>query len=167
MSEVENLHQNPKLFSFRKVREIIMNKLMLRLIIGENVRKERLARGISIDELADLLSLTSGFVGLIERGQRGATPSTLFKLSNVFGIPIDKFFYHTEDSLPSLVEIPSKQVKRERLNSLTSDFSDAEVDFIISVVKGLRSVNRSEVKATSIESSVEDPDVEDLDLDTE
>jgi len=123
-----------------------MTKFKLRIIIGENVRKERMARGISIDELADLLGLTSGFVGLIERGQRGATPITLFKLSNVFSTPIDKFFYRTEDSLPSLVETPSHQIKREKLASLTSDFSDTEVDFIISVVKGLRSVNRSEAQ---------------------
>ena len=123
-----------------------MNKLKLRIIIGENVRKERLARGISIDELADLLGLTPGFVGLIERGQRGATPITLFKLSNVFGTPIDKFFYHTQDFLPSLVETPLDQLKREKIASLTSDFSDAEVDFVIATVKGLRNISRSDVK---------------------
>ena len=126
-----------------------MNKFKLRIIIGENVRKERLARGISIDELADLLGLTSGFVGLIERGQRGATPITLYKLSTVFGTPIDKFFYPSED-LPSLVEAPSKHIKREKLASLTSDFSDTEVNFVITVVKGLRSVNRADTKVSSI-----------------
>ena len=126
-----------------------MNKFKLRIVIGENVRKERLARGISIDELADLLGLTSGFVGLIERGQRGATPITLYKLSTVFGTPIDKFFYRSEDSLPSLVEAPSEHIKREKLASLTSDFSDAEVNFVITVVKGLRSVNRSDTRGSS------------------
>ena len=135
-----------------------MDKFKLRIINGENVRKERLSRGISIDELADLLGLTSGFVGLIERGQRGATPITLYKLSNVFGVPIDKFFYRTEDSFPSLVEIPSDKAKRQKLASLTSDFSDTEVDFIISVVKGLRSINRSEAKESPMEDSEEEDD---------
>jgi len=49
-----------------------MTKLKLRAIIGENVRNERIARDISIDELSEMIGLTPGFVGLIECGQGGA-----------------------------------------------------------------------------------------------
>ena len=69
-----------------------MTKKALRTIIGENIRQERMARNISLEELAAILGLTSGFVGLIERGQRGATPITLLKLSTAFGLPVDRFF---------------------------------------------------------------------------
>ena len=119
-----------------------MTKVKLRGIIGENIRRERISRGISIDELGDLLSLTSGFVGLIERGQRGATPVTLFKLSSIFGIPIDTFFYQKHEPSNELAEIPASQVKREKLTSLITDFSDEELDFVIASVKGLRGIYR-------------------------
>jgi len=127
----------------KQQRRDIMTKVQLRGIIGENIRRERITRDISIDELGDMLSLTSGFVGLIERGQRGATPVTLFKLSAIFGIPIDTFFYKMPEPSTKLAEIPASQVKREKLASLTADFSDAELDFVISSVKGLRGIYRS------------------------
>ena len=119
-----------------------MTKERLRIIIGENIRNERMARNFSIDELAELIDLTSGFVGLIERGQRGTTPSTLFKLADVFGIPIDNFFYRTEDSYLSLSETSKDETNRKKITSLISDFSDIDLDFVVSVIQNLRTLNR-------------------------
>ena len=123
-----------------------MTKERLRIIIGENIRNERMARNISIDELAEMLELTSGFVGLIERGQRGTTSCTLYKLAEVFDISIDTLFYRSEDSALSLSEEPKGQVKRKKINSLISDFSDRELDFLIAVIKNLRVMNRSRIE---------------------
>ncbi|MCL2399075.1 MAG: helix-turn-helix transcriptional regulator [Defluviitaleaceae bacterium] len=125
-----------------------MTKERLRIIIGENIRTERIARNISIDELAELLELTSGFVGLIERGQRGTTPNTLFKLADVFGTSIDSFFYRENSSSLSFAEESEngKKVKRKKLKSLISDFSEEEIDFVIRVVKGVRQMNRVRIE---------------------
>ena len=124
-----------------------MTKERLRIIIGENIRNERISRNISIDELAEMLELTSGFVGLIERGQRGTTSSTLFKLADVFGVSIDTLFYRGEDSSMRLSEEPTGEVKRKKISSLISDFSDKELDFVINVVKSFRLTNRSPIKS--------------------
>ena len=70
----------------------IINKEQLRITIGNNIRLERLARKISIEELAEQLNLTPGFVGLIERGTRGTSAYTLARLSEIFNIPIDQIF---------------------------------------------------------------------------
>ena len=120
-----------------------MTKERLRIIIGENIRNYRTNRNISTDELAEMLELTAGFVGLIERGQRGTTPSTLFKLADIFGVSIDSFFYRTEDNSTKNSENTKEQVRREKITSFISDFSDVELDFVISVVKSLRALNRS------------------------
>ena len=130
-----------------------MTKERLRIIIGENIRNERLARNISIDELAEMLELTSGFVGLIERGQRGTTPSTLFKLSDVFGKSIDSFFHRDENGALSMSEelVVKGQAKRKKIESLIAGFTDNELDFVVTILKGLRTLNRGEV----------DPDLED------
>lgn len=139
-----------------------MTKERLRIIIGENIRTERIARNISIDELAELLELTSGFVGLIERGQRGTTPNTLFKLADVFGSSIDSFFYRENSSSIPLAEESEnlKEVKRKKLNSLTSDFSEDEMDFIIRVVKGVRQMHRTKVDDNEY---IDDPSEDDTD----
>lgn len=122
-----------------------MRKEKLRALIGENIRSERISRNISIDELAEMLELTSGFVGLIERGQRGTTPTTLYKLSEIFGKSIDAFFHEDTSNPLFLSEEPEKQrnVKRKKVASFISDLSERELDFIIAMIKNLRSVTRS------------------------
>ncbi|MCL2421702.1 MAG: helix-turn-helix domain-containing protein [Defluviitaleaceae bacterium] len=130
-----------------------MTKERLRVIIGENIRNERISRNISIDELAEMIGLTPGFVGLIERGQRGTTSNTLLKLSDVFSISIDSLFYLKEGL--SLGEVDKDDVRRKKISSLISDFSDNELDFLISVIKGVRAMNRSGADADTGEEDDE------------
>ena len=75
-------------------RGIILNKEQLRILIGENIRKERLTRGMTIEQLSETLGQSPGFVDLIERGKRGVTSYTLLKLAEVFKVSIDSFFGH-------------------------------------------------------------------------
>ena len=123
-----------------------MTKKRLRIIIGENIRSERIARSISMEELAELLGLTPGFVGLIERGQRGATPITLLKLSDVFGMAIDSFFYQNEGTGLNFSEnfVHKSNPKRKKIESLIADFSDEELDFVIAMLKSMRDLIRVE-----------------------
>ena len=118
--------------------------------MGNNIRRERISRNMSIDELAELLELTPGFVGLIERGQRGATPQTLTKLSNVFGISIDSFFAGGDGKNLSVAEEPElgTHKKRKKILSLISDLPEKELDFVIQIVKATRAMsNPKEVLA--------------------
>jgi len=133
-----------------------MTKFELRIIIGENIRKERLARDISIDELSEMIDLSPGFVGLIERGVRGTTPKTLYMLSEVFDIPIDSLFRKAlapslsfdEESLNVLT------IKGKKITSLITGLSQTHLDFIIGVIKGLRTVYHNPIE----ESREEDDD---------
>jgi len=123
-----------------------MTKSRLRIIIGENIRNERIARDISIDELSEMLDLTPGFVGLIERGQRGTTSNTLYRLSEVFDIPIDALFRNNKDSSLSFGEgsLDTTAIKRRKIASFISGFKEDELEFIIGVIKSLcRLRNRS------------------------
>jgi len=122
-----------------------MTKVILRAKIGENIRKERQARNMSIEELAELLELTPGFVGLIERGRRGATAYTLYKLSDIFSIPIDTIFSKTSvrssDRKPDDKKANGAKTKRTKVSSLISDFTETELDFIISMVKNMKLIS--------------------------
>ena len=122
-----------------------MTKKRLKGIIGDNIRNQRISRNISIDELSELLGLTPGFVGLIERGQRGATPSTLYKLSGIFGMTIDDFFNENDGSLLTLGEkrLLKSADKRRRIETLTSDFTGREIDFLIRIIKSVRVLIRN------------------------
>ena len=116
-----------------------MTKEQLRQIIGKNIREERLARNISVEEMADMLGLTAGFVGLIERGERGTTAFNLFILSNMLGVSIDSIFKST--NLDN--ESDATKSKFKKIESLMTNFTDAELNFVIAMIKEIRVLGRT------------------------
>lgn len=133
-----------------------MTKEQLRKTIGENIRSERIARNMSIDELAELLELTSGFVGLIERGRRGATAYNIYKLSEIFGLSVEKLFAVHESPRVKLNEDSAVKNKRNKLQSLSFDLTDQELDFLIQMVKMVRQLRNNEYLPMSIDEDEEE-----------
>ena len=121
-----------------------MTKENLKQIIGENIRKERISRNISVEELAEMLGLTAGFLGLIERGLRGTTQMTMFKLAGIFDVPMDTLFYGKDSPNPGFGDRYKNLLSIKKLASLTSDFTEREMEFIIAMVKNLRILNRTQ-----------------------
>ena len=115
-----------------------MTNERLRVIIGINIRHLRLERGLSIDELASLMGKTSGFIGLIERGERGTTARTLHLLADVFGISIDKLFYPKYEAEYENPESKEEEIERKKITSLISDFTIKELKLVTSIIKSYR-----------------------------
>lgn len=123
--------------------------------IGGNIRRERLLRRMSMEELSEILQLSTAFIGLIERGQRGAKLANLLKISEVFGITVNDLVYDKE---PNVLEVREeweghekpveheafiRQQKKNAIMSLIYDFSVEEMEFIIESIKGLKALKRS------------------------
>ena len=115
-----------------------MTKEELRITIGNNIRNERHIRGITIDELAKLLGLSSSALGLVERGDRGTTTYNLLKLSKIFDTSIDNFFI--ESSIKPVTE--TSQLNK-KINSLITGFTEKELEFVVDAVKWVGSVSQS------------------------
>jgi len=130
----------------------IMTKAKLRTIIGENIRNERIARGLSIEELSEMLELTPGFVGLIERSKRSANLLTLHKLSDIFDMPIDAFFcinsVKVVDDKKTTYDI---EVSRKKAVSFISRLDEKQLEFIITVAKEVIKLNSNSFENTSDE----------------
>lgn len=71
--------------------------------IGSNIRYERRQRGLTIDDFARIIDMAPGFMGLIERGQRGTTIPNLVKICNFFDITLDELI--TKDLSKGSVKI--------------------------------------------------------------
>ena len=115
-------------------------------IIGKNIRLEREARKLSRDELAEMMELTSSHMGLIERGERGATAVTLSKLAKVFDIPIDHMFASPKKgglSVKEDSENTPQAAGRKKINSLLTNLDNDELDFIAHTIKGVIAMNRN------------------------
>ena len=109
--------------------------------IGANIRYERTIRNISIDELAEMLHLSTAFIGLIERGQRGAKLSNLIKTAEIFGININDLIYGTHGNTLEIKEESEAallSVKKNTISSLLYDLDCNELDLIISNIRSLR-----------------------------
>jgi len=109
----------------------------LKKAIGSNIRREREKRGISIDELAAMLNLSSAFIGLIERGQRGAKLMNLMIIAEIFELSLDELVL--SESNPNKIEIvpDSLEAKKATIKSLMFSLSAERLDFIIIIMKNL------------------------------
>lgn len=62
--------------------------------IGNTIKNERLRKGFSQAELAERAELHKNFIGMIERGQRSTTISSLRKICLALGISLTEFFHY-------------------------------------------------------------------------
>jgi len=122
-----------------------MEKERLDVVIGKNIRLERELRRLSRDELAEMMDLTTSHMGLIERGERGATAVTLSKISKAFDIPIDSLFASTHRGGLSVRESDNTpaQASRKKIQSLITCLGEAELDFVAHTIKGVIAMNHN------------------------
>ena len=115
-------------------------------IIGASIRRERVERKISREEIAAILGLTTSHLGLIERGERGATNVVLDKLRHIFKVPIDHFFTENPDEILVLKTKSGATPFRRRLDMLIDSLTESELDMLSYTIKGLLAM-RSNAKA--------------------
>ncbi len=115
-----------------------MSKEKLRAIIGENIKARRIARGMTTDELAELLDLSTASITMIEAGRRGATIHTLYKLSEIFKTTIDEMFYENSNNRLHMSENNPIIAKREKISAYLCDLDEAELDFLYAIVSNFK-----------------------------
>jgi len=64
-------------------------------LIGESIKHRRKEKGMTQQELAEKVELSTNYVGLIERGDRHAGLDILQKIADVFGIGLKGLFEKT------------------------------------------------------------------------
>ncbi len=63
--------------------------------IGVKIKEERLKRHLTQEKLAEMVDVTTAFIGHIERGERSLSLITLIKISNCLGVTIDYLLSET------------------------------------------------------------------------
>lgn len=113
-------------------------------IIGSNIRYERKRRGLTIDDFAKVIGMAPGFLGLIERGQRGTSVKNMVAIAEFFDISLDDLI--TKDlsnggSDMKDTENTRSAKARRALKSLVSSLTEDEIVFITSVIKSMNKMN--------------------------
>lgn len=114
--------------------------------IGANIRFERQKRNLTIEELADMLGMASGFLGLIERGQRGTSLKNLHRIATFFDITLDQLITHVISDGGGVSELSEFDTKRSAAGALINSFDINELDYIIISMKALKRYNKLKFK---------------------
>jgi len=116
------------------------DKTRLDDVIGKNIRKERLSRKLTRDDLAVIVDLTASHLGLIERGERGATNVTLVRISKAFGISIDSLFVNSNEPAKPAKDFPHKKILTQ-----LSNLTDSEMEFLSHTIKGMSTLRETKI----------------------
>ncbi len=107
-------------------------------IIGSNIRFERQKRDLTIDELSEILNIAPGFLGLIERGQRGTSIKNLCKIAKFFSITLDTLITCPLGDTDAVQEETELEQKRRTALTYLSSLDVNEIDYFISNMKGFK-----------------------------
>ena len=90
--------------------------LIMKNIVGNNLRIVRERLGITQEELALRSGLTQGYINFLENGKRGYSERSLEKIANALGIQISGLFEEKIKEEPTIVaEQPLLYGKRRRI----------------------------------------------------
>jgi transcriptional regulator with XRE-family HTH domain len=96
--------------------------------VGENVRKARLNKSLTIEQLAELTGISDSFLGVAERGTSGFSIETIIRLSKALGVTTDALLLEN-------APLPEPSSKKETLVTVLSGCTNDEVEFMIEYVK--------------------------------
>ena len=106
------------------------------IIIGNNIRTLREYFGMSMDELAELLGLSTAFIGLVERGNRGIKLENMLRIADIFGATMNDLVQ--ESSVQDISkELTESEIYISRITIWLNQLSEKELSFVMNVVKDI------------------------------
>ena len=102
---------------------------MDRTILGKRLREERLRSGLTQEQTAEYINVSTADIGLVERGERSITLEKLVLLAECFHVTVD---YILRDSLSVSPSATDKQMQQ-----LWQSASDDEKNMILSILKSV------------------------------
>jgi transcriptional regulator with XRE-family HTH domain len=91
--------------------------------IGEVIREERLAQGMTMRSLADSSPIAIGYLSEVERGQKEASSQVLERIAiglgkETYELIVEAGMKMYRDSLPDVVYLPDKTAWAEQYSDL-------------------------------------------------
>lgn len=102
---------------------------MDRAILGKRLREERTRSGLTQEQTAEYINVSTAYIGLIERGERSVTLEKIILLAECFHVSVDDLL---KDFLPYDSSTDDKQMLQ-----LWSHATEDEKALILSVIKSI------------------------------
>lgn len=95
--------------------------------LGKRIREERKKSNLTQEQLAELINVSTTYVGFIERGERSITLDKLVNIATALGISVD---YLLRDSVTV-----NSSAQEKLLLKLFSSANSQQKDFILEMIK--------------------------------
>jgi len=111
-----------------------------KIVVGQRIRELRAKRGLSLRALAELSSLSTNAISLIERGDNSPTVSSLHNLATALAVPITAFFEQQGDG--QVVHLkknqrPTSETAGVRMENLGSGLPNQQIEpFLMTIGPG-------------------------------
>jgi transcriptional regulator with XRE-family HTH domain len=104
-----------------------MNDAIEHKKIGQNIKKLRLAKGITLKNVADATGLSVSFLSLVENGKSGISLANLQKILKCYDTSLHGFIDKTEEGRKVVKSDKSRVVRAEEAKRIYSYADDAKV----------------------------------------
>ena len=101
--------------------------------LGKKIKKERQKRGITQEQLAEKIDISTNFMSLIENG-RNMSVETLVKIAKVFGVSVDFLLNDT-------LEVSNDNISAQIMYNL-STLTDEERLFFLNMIKQYKNIDK-------------------------
>ena len=109
--------------------------------IGTNIRLLRKSRGLTIEDLACVLDIAPGFLGLVERGTRGVSLANLARICTFFNVTLDQLVKGRVEVEPYVVDKDSLMGK---VHDLAFSLTEEELKVITNNAKRVMALKSKE-----------------------
>lgn len=106
--------------------------------IGANIRTMRRSRGLTIEDLACVLDIAPGFLGLVERGTRGVSIANLNKICEFFGVTLETLVKEQVKAEPYVAE---EDALKSKVRYLAFSLTEEEIKVIVSNMKKVMAIS--------------------------
>lgn len=101
--------------------------------LGKRIKAERQSRGITQEQMAEKVDISTNFMSLIENG-RNMSVETLAKISTVLGVSVDYLLNDT-------VSVPNDNISAQIIQSISS-LNDNEKIYFLNMIKQYKNINK-------------------------
>ncbi len=98
-------------------------------LLGNQIRKQRKLKKYTLEQLAEILGVSTTFIGQIERAKGIPSLETLVKIANALDVSVDSLLFE---------DLNTKSGNSHFINTviaLTEDFTTKEKDFVLRTIE--------------------------------
>lgn len=79
-----------------------MKAILLRKVIGESLREQRVSRGMTLRDVAQEARVSLGYLSEVERGQKEASSELLYSITGALGLTMSELLGRVADRVARL-----------------------------------------------------------------